>query len=96
MQKIIRLISLKKMVAILSGLVLILFMAGCGGGGGGGPEQPEPGVSVIVSGTVDDGTPNSPISHAICRFVDLNGDVLAENIRSLPISDIDKVTVSPS
>jgi hypothetical protein len=82
MARIILLISFKKMVAILSGLVLILFMAGCGGGGGGGdeetPVQPLPGDSVIVAGTVDDGTSNSPIMRAKCAFVDLNGDNLGE------------------
>ena len=77
-------ISFKKIVVILSGLVLIFAMDGCGGGGGGGddPQEPDPAVSVIVSGTVDDGTPNSPISKAKCNFVDLNGVVLASNIRA--------------
>jgi hypothetical protein len=68
MPRIILLISFKKMVAILSSLVFILFMAGCGGGGGGGdeetPVQPLPGDSVIVAGTVDDETSNSPIMRA--------------------------------
>ncbi len=83
MTKIILLLSFKKMVSVLSGLVLIFFMAGCGGGGGGGDEGGgggggDPQESVTVSGMVDDGTTNSPISKAICTFVDLNGDYLGE------------------
>ena len=48
-------------------------MAGCGGGGGGG-EPLLPAQNVTISGTVDDGLPNSPIQAARCRFIDLNGD----------------------
>ncbi len=77
MSRIILMISLKKIAAILSVLVLISFMAGCGGGGGGGDEGGGSGTErVAISGTADDGTLNSPISGAECAFVDLNGDRL--------------------
>ena len=79
MPRTILLISLKNIASVLSGLVLIAFIAACGGGGGDdGVQPPPPEKSVRVSGTVDDGTLNSPISFAKCAFWDLNGDNLGE------------------
>ena len=59
---------------LIIGLALILAMAGCGGGGGGGGGVPlVPAENVTISGKVDDGTANSPIPNAECRFVNLGG-----------------------
>jgi hypothetical protein len=46
---------------------VILFMLSCGGGGSSGPS------GVTVSGSVDDGTANSPIPNARCSYRDLEG-----------------------
>ena len=45
-----------------------------GGGGGGGGEQLPPAQNVTISGRVDDGTANSPIPNASCRFVETGGN----------------------
>lgn len=51
-------------------LLLVLVFWGCGGGGGGDDSNKGPvaSVGVTVTGTVDDGAPNSPIRNARCRF----------------------------
>ena len=65
---------LKRTTGLNIGLALILAMAGCGGGGGGGGGVPlVPAENVTISGKVDDGTANSPIPNAECRFVNLGG-----------------------
>ena len=66
--------SLGRMPVLIIGLALIFAMAGCGGGGGGGGGVPlVPAENVTISGKVDDGTANSPIPNAECRFVNLGG-----------------------
>lgn len=47
-----------------------LMMAGCGGGGGGGSDEPPPPdtTMVTITGRVDDGSANSPIANARCRY----------------------------
>lgn len=52
----------------------VFSMSGCGGGGGGGDgSSSNPAENVTISGKIDDGTANSPIRNAACRFVDQNG-----------------------
>ena len=65
--------SLYRMPVLIISLALILFMAGCGGGGGGGGVPLVPAENVTISGKVDDGTANSPIQNAECRFVNQGG-----------------------
>lgn len=50
--------------------LFFLMMAGCGGGGGGGSDEPPPpdATMVTITGRVDDGTANSPIANARCRY----------------------------
>ena len=55
-------------ITIAIGFIFLLAMVGCGGGGGG--EQVSTAQNVAISGKVDDGTTNSPIPNAECRFVD--------------------------
>jgi hypothetical protein len=62
--------SLGRTVVVICGIAVVLTMAGCGGSGGG-PEPIEP-TTVTISGKVDDGTANSPIQNAQCRFEDQN------------------------
>ena len=68
--------SQNKMMVSFLGLALIFAMAGCGGGGE--REPPKPINNVTVIGKVDDGTPNSPISDAVCFYDDLTGEWLAQ------------------
>ena len=62
---------LNRMTVCTIVFAFLLAMAGCGGGGSGTPPKPE--ENVTVSGTVDDGTANSPIPDALCFFEDQNG-----------------------
>jgi hypothetical protein len=59
----------KTMVFALTATVILLFA--CGGGGGGQSSPPKD--SVTITGAVDAGSGNAPISNARCRFVDTNG-----------------------
>jgi hypothetical protein len=52
------------------GIAFIFTMSGCGGSGGGGGTQLTQDENVTITGKVDDGTANSPIQNAQCRFVD--------------------------
>jgi hypothetical protein len=65
---------------ILIGLLffVVLVLVGCGGGGGGeSVEQLPSEQNVTISGKVDDGTASSPITNAICRFVDADNNEIA-------------------
>ncbi len=62
--------SLGRTAVVICGIAVVLTMAGCGGSGGGS-EPIEP-TTVTISGTIDDGTENSPIQNAQCRFEDQN------------------------
>lgn len=73
-----------KIASVLLFCVFITF--GCSSSNDGGIGDPEDtvagatdeGTMVTVTGTVDDGTSSSPISNAVCAFVDLSGDQLAQ------------------
>ena len=70
-----------RVFAIMTGILFIFSFVGCGGGGGGdqqstGNQQPTE-QNVTISGKVDDGTVNSPIANAFCRFVDTGNNVHA-------------------
>jgi hypothetical protein len=73
------------MFVAIASVFFLLLMVGCGGGGGGGGSTPpdlEPGGgsdSVTVSGIVYDGTESSPIENAVCDFVDMDGNPLADS-----------------
>lgn len=59
------------LMLVVIGLTFLQALSGCGGGGGSAPPPPE--TTVAVSGTVDDGTENSPIGSATCSLRDLDG-----------------------
>ena len=65
----------KVLAVIIISFAILLGIVQCGGGGGGGGSSPE--RSITVSGKVDDGTANSPIVYARCRFEDLDGTIHA-------------------
>ena len=54
-------------------LFVSLTISGCGSGG----SDPPPVTTVTIEGTVDDGTPTSPLANATCRFVTRGGEDLA-------------------
>ena len=75
------------MFVAIACVFFLLLMVDCGGGGGGGgggstPPDLEPvggSDSVTISGIVYDGTESSPIENAVCAFVDMNGNPLADS-----------------
>lgn len=66
-------------LTVLFGVVAISIMVGCGGGGDPIPK----GDRVTISGTVDDGTGNSPIQGAVCKFYDMAGKLDEETVRGI-------------
>ncbi len=52
-------------------LASLLLLTACGGGGGGSGPPPE--ENVTITGIMDDGTDNSPIPDAVCRFLNAAG-----------------------
>ena len=67
-------LPLNRMLGLFIGHILLLTLVGCGGGGSdGGGLKLNPEENVTISGKVDDGTSNSPIQNAQCRFVYQDG-----------------------
>ena len=59
--------SLNKTIVMVIVLAFIVAVFGCGGsGGGGGGGSSVTSENVTISGTIDDGTSNSPIGNAEC------------------------------
>src|SRR5262245_25104222 len=52
-------------------------MMSCNDGGNG--HKPLPSSTVTLQGSVDDGTPHSPIAHAQCQVVDVRGRLLGSS-----------------
>ncbi|MEJ2640452.1 MAG: hypothetical protein P8010_12830, partial [Desulfosarcinaceae bacterium] len=67
-----RYLSSTRSLLMLSALVTLFLLAACGGGGGGGggPASEE---NVTITGILDDGSGNAPISDAVCRFLLASG-----------------------